>query len=83
MKTTYHDEGMAKAHAAKVPGARIVATCLPLRSGYMPAWEVHLPRNTKVEGCPGCTEETFRPPHFASPACKSGGHNHCSCDACF
>jgi hypothetical protein len=41
------------------------------------------PRNTKVEGCPGCTEETFRPPHYASPFCKSGGHNHCSCDACF
>lgn len=23
------------------------------------------------------------PPHFASPNCQSGGHNHCTCAICF
>lgn len=25
----------------------------------------------------------FGPPHFANPNCRSGGHNHCTCDTCF
>ena len=25
----------------------------------------------------------FGPPHFASKRCRSGGHNHCTCDTCF
>lgn len=23
------------------------------------------------------------PPHTASPNCRSGNHNHCTCDTCF
>lgn len=25
----------------------------------------------------------FFPPHTASPNCRSGNHNHCTCDTCF
>jgi len=25
----------------------------------------------------------FAPPHDASPNCKSGKHNHCTCSVCF
>jgi len=43
--------------------------------------------------CPGCQEHyesikthgwlPFAPRHKASTGCKSGGHNHCTCDTCF
>ena len=26
---------------------------------------------------------SFHPPHDARPDCRSGRHNHCSCDTCF
>lgn len=40
------------------------------------------------DGCPFCEREkaagnTFFPPHNASKRCRSGGHNHCTCDTCF
>lgn len=40
--------------------------------------------------CPGCagiaehpTLDPFQPRHRASRLCRSGGRNHCTCDACF
>lgn len=38
--------------------------------------------------CAYCDREreqgnTFHPSHEASPHCRSGRHNHCSCDTCF
>lgn len=34
--------------------------------------------------CQGRTAvNTFMPNHRPSPACRSGGHVHCTCDACF
>lgn len=38
--------------------------------------------------CTYCDRErsynnNFHPSHNASPNCRSGGHNHCSCDTCF
>lgn len=31
----------------------------------------------------GKTEPPFAPPHKASETCRSGKHNHCTCDSCF
>lgn len=39
-----------------------------------------------VENCGYCKlygDSVMMPPHFASDACKSGGHNHCTCGICF
>ena len=38
--------------------------------------------------CAYCDREralnnSFHPPHNASRTCRSGRHNHCSCDTCF
>lgn len=38
--------------------------------------------------CSYCDREreagnSFHPPHDASPRCRSGKRNHCSCDTCF
>ena len=38
--------------------------------------------------CAYCDElrergETFHPPHRASARCRSGRHDHCTCDTCF
>lgn len=42
-----------------------------------PHGECQICDNLRSEG------ESFAPPHEASPNCKSGGYNHCSCDTCF
>ncbi|BBY54182.1 hypothetical protein H7J07_06080 [Mycobacterium koreense] len=38
-------------------------------------------------GCATCRGRTavvqIMPNHQASPSCRSGGRNHCTCDACF
>ena len=38
-----------------------------------------------VPGCKYCElyGGGMMPPHFASPNCQSGGHNHCTCGTCF
>lgn len=43
------------------------------------------PRRIRVEDCRYCAEHggEMMPPHDASPACESGGYEHCSCDTCF
>lgn len=55
-----------------------------LRLG-LEAWQEGFKRG-KVAACPSCernAREGFGPPHEASATCKSGGRNHCTCDACF
>jgi CobQ-like glutamine amidotransferase family enzyme len=39
----------------------------------------------EVAGCAQCAEVSVfgGPSHNASSACRSGGHPHCTCDACF
>lgn len=56
--------------------ARLVAASL---SGLADAVE----RAEAKRRCPTCQRGGMMPPHFASPRCESGGHNHCSCDTCF
>lgn len=43
-------------------------------------------RKDYVEGCNYCEEhknDYMFPPHDASPTCKSGNRDHCTCDTCF
>lgn len=42
-------------------------------------------RRIVEDHCPSCSAEKggIHPPHFASPRCESGRHNHCTCDTCF
>lgn len=42
-------------------------------------------RAEAIANCAYCQKYKgqMHPDHFASPYCKSGGHNHCTCDACF
>lgn len=42
-------------------------------------------RLAEIEACAFCQKNKGKmaPPHFASPNCESGKHNHCTCDACF
>lgn len=36
------------------------------------------------EACVICAETgLLKPPHDASPRCRSGGREHCTCDTCF
>lgn len=36
-----------------------------------------------IDGCAYPSKGGFRPDHFALSSCRSGGHNHCTCDSCF
>jgi hypothetical protein len=55
--------------------------------------EVHSPdagrptnvRRTSTSACAFCERNKGKmmPPHDASARCKSGGHEHCTCDTCF
>lgn len=43
-------------------------------------------KRAEIDACPTCAARKpgeMMPPHFASPNCESGRHNHCSCDLCF
>jgi hypothetical protein len=44
-------------------------------------------REDEIANCKYCQEIKasggFGPSHFASPNCRSGRRNHCSCDTCF
>ena len=58
-----------------------------------PVWELHnveaetLAHKIETAGCKECqrvqANNGFGPSHDASPRCKSGGHDHCTCDTCF
>lgn len=44
--------------------------------------------NERIKRTPNCIYcklnfGIFGPNHYALPTCKSGGHNHCTCDICF
>lgn len=46
--------------------------------------------NVIVPDCSYCQEyynhpklSPFMPSHYASPRCRSGSRNHCTCDTCF
>jgi hypothetical protein len=36
-----------------------------------------------IDGCAYPSKGGFGPDHFALSTCRSGGHNHCTCDSCF
>jgi hypothetical protein len=36
-----------------------------------------------IDGCTYKTKGGFSPSHFALSTCRSGKHNHCTCDSCF
>lgn len=36
-----------------------------------------------IDGCGYPSKGGFVPDHFALPTCRSGKHNHCTCDSCF
>jgi hypothetical protein len=42
-------------------------------------------RRDEIAACAYCQQNKgkMHPPHFASPGCQSGHHNHCTCDVCF
>ena len=50
-----------------------------------PNWK---PRRHKVDGCVYCerakaNRDKYHPYHDASTRCRSGGHDHCTCDTCY
>lgn len=36
-----------------------------------------------IDGCSFATKGGMAPHHYAGANCKSGKHNHCTCDSCF
>lgn len=82
-RCTYFEE----AGVARTPMSEGCATHIPTASIdramiFCQQCGLRLTRGATVPGCTTCSRD-FSPAHFASTRCESGGHTHCSCDACF